>query len=1417
MQKPVRVLVDGSPAEVLMQADARATVSHVVTALGGESGAKLSVTPLGPVLDSGGGVSGSLPVLSAAGNSIVSSPDSAGSLARPVEPGTEGEALPRSVAGVGETYVLRGDMPLAKAPIPPGAGLAVAGPEADLPAAPAGMKSQFSYVPQPATDPKPLGLNVVTPPRPRLWFLNPWTLAVPIVPVVLFLVLALIFQHWFVFLLLGLSVLAGVAEVLAAVAQNRAAWLRFERDMAEIPPQINAAVAQRDAAVRGSITNLEDPRNALTPGLWGHATASMTVPVGFTRIFPEISLQPQLDPSGRAFKGWGPMVGGKAAQVGAASPETINQRALAIEDQALGQRHTGLEVVFVPADSGPLAVTGPKNLRGPALNQLLIRAALRFSPADLRVIVASAKPESWTWVDYLPHGMAVRETLGLEPVCSLAEENASRLRQALTSRPGILGSRQRLILVVDGEVPAGSAWEDLATDPGVWLINAVETLNMAVSEVRQNFDLANGTWQDFVQVIPGAGPRNPHSTASNGIPVQSARPTLLTVEPLLLTTANARKVAGVLANLKMPGKTAEPLPSSARLTDVFPLKQAEPRKVTEGTIDLSAAPIGFGANGPVELSLTDGKNAVVVGENQEARTNVIAAYLTGLALMCRPEDVNWLIFDTRATKWGALVETPHCLGLETGRGDGVFERLLRYLEAETVRRETWLDQARAGSLARARAAGKAGVPADLTLVLAAGEAFTSRQITQLAERIHMYRALGLHLILAYGDPEKLPRESLKYLPNRVIFSLEEAGLEAVSGTFEIQPHFPVPGRGILLAGGVGTGFQTLNTLLDEDFSNPESAPVRFQALGGLELPPVFSTAAGFVPAGINSPALRSGAVTPLSLLSGFFQSGQTTGPGWTSGLDGVYNLVKLGQSSDSEFRLGVVDDLSRQAVVPFGYSPDTQGNLLVAGSAGSGRTSVLRAVAADSLNTGGNPVALYVFAKDASFDSLATWANVGVVARSRDVETVADTIEYLGTLLRFRTEFAKQHGNRSFPELRAALKASAPGPAQSSAESQTAPVGQPAPAVPGFSVPGLSVDSPAMDYLNLTSRIIVMIDGLETVLESLPGATSGALLELITGGRAVGIHFVTTVDLVESVPAAWRGAFGMRILLDGKSVGRGILENDSRALQIAVLGNDTSEAGQARVLQSLQALATVPAYRIPSLPIPVLASALTPPGSGEMAVGLSSPGGVQINTTTSGIYLVAGGNGDVDQAVTLASLRWLAHSLRASSEDTGMVFLSPHSQDQDHPTIRALSRLNIWDAVACGISEFHDFYHQLLSVAEQKSPAGFPGLAIFIADFPGFTNSASAETALEDVIRAARANGHLVFASGNVAAWMVDSPLIKAVKAPVAGAALGLSVADTQALFGITVPQDGTIFPPGRGYWIQHGQAKKIHLPQENG
>jgi len=454
-----------------------------------------------------------------------------------------------------------------------------------------------------------------------------------------------------------------------------------------------------------------------------------------------------------------------------------------------------------------------------------------------------------------------------------------------------------------------------------------------------------------------------------------------------------------------------------------------------------------------------------------------------------------------------------------------------------------------------------------------------------------------------------------------------------------------------------------------------------------------------------------------------------------------------------------------------------------------------------------------------------------VVAHANEPETIADTIEYLVSRWRWRTEIALRNATRSFPELREVLRGEQLGEQSGEQNGAKAPnsatpgrdAGATHSANPGAipsATPG--ADSVAVGETDRGERIIVAIDGLEAVLESLPGASSASFLELITGGRVVGIHFVISAESVENLPAAWRGAFGMRIELNGSVPGRGLVADDPRAIQIAVLGNDPSEPAQTRILERLGTLAKTPAHRIGRLAVPVFATALTTAPKGEMALGLSAPGGRQINNITSGVYLIARGDGEVDRAVSLAVMRWLARSLRSSSPDTGMVLLSAQGREDSSPALETLAGLEIWDAVACGFADFRDFYHQLLSVAEQKSPPGFPGLAIFIADLPGFALNTDAAAAMADVIRAARNRGHLVFASGAAnsrdgLSWMTESELNAVVKAPAAGLSLGLSAADTTAIFGVSVSQDGTMFPPARGYWIHRGQATKIQLPQENG
>lgn len=1322
MLRPVRILLNRVPYEVLLQADSRATPAAVVRAMGGKSADKLVVTPLVPQLFSA--ATGALPIV----RDSVLAPDEP---RRPAQTLTNAAGMASPGKPPLQPFQISGLQPLWRSPIPPGAGLSVSSAK-DLPAAPRDLKSQVVFNPQPCDDARPEPARIELPPPPRLWTANPATLALVVAPIVILGLIALAAANSVAVALWVLSLFAAAAEVGVAAIQNRTEWSLYEANLAQVMPRTQLALRARDAQVRETLGTVA----RFDKDLWGYPIENLRLPVGLAATQAPVEF---LTPRTQRYRGIGRMASppglsgannpaAPGTDIAALPPNRIARREKALLGQATQGDYRSLEVVFADSQIGNLTVIGSAAARHEILRELVLRAALRYRPEDLGIVVLAAEAPQWTWAAYLPHATKAREWLGCEPVAPLSEEAAARLMRNTENWAQSNASR-RLLIVVDGSLPAGSPLEHL--EGPAWLVNGVERAEAVLPQMHQVIDLYSAT---FVEAAPGAGATgNTHREVTfSGCATQTAS-----------------QMAGILAALSTPERSPEPLPTAANLTDWWIEARFETATQSENPAEalILSAPIGFSRQDAVSLDLNDGKNAVIVGDSTAARANVIATFLAGLALRRTPQEVNFILFDSRGTDWGELTLAQHCLGLETAPGNQVFDRLMTYLEAETKRREDWLSNCGYSTLAAARNAGKA-VPAHLIIALASADTFTSRQLGDLTERLHLYRSLGLHLIMAIGDPRALPPESLRNLSNRIILDTPVEPEHPIWANFapaKGRELFSYPGRALMLSAGVGTEIQTMNALRSVNLRDTDTAPVRFLPLGQAAFPESLAS-------GSSSQLQR-----PLTVVAPRFRTGKNTGRRWLNGLDEVYDVAQL-RTRPGVFSLGVQDDAADQKLVNIEFNPSQHGGLLVCGEEGAGKTTALRTLAAASL-VAKIPCDLYVLTGDEDLDRLENWPNVGVVAHANEPETMADTIEYLDELVRSRDAKALEVGAKDLSELR------------------------------------------KHEDVPLT---LLLIDDLEEVLEHLPASASGQLLEIISTGRQVGVHLAVSARERIAVPKSWRPAFGMRLYLRGNPPGRGLVEGDSREAQVAILGSNPDLAKQNSLLEHLGKMIQQQAQKISRLEYPVYAANLSAAPKGQMSLGFGAPAGDQINSITSGVYLVAA----ADAAQRENALGWLTRSVRLASNDTGLVLLAPAETK--------LSEIQLFDATAIGFAELDDFYHQLLSVADKTAPPGFPGLALIVVDLPEYIRNSEANAQLTKIVETVRRSGHLMFASGSPAGWQQSSALCATVKSPAQGLALGLKADEVSRIFSVSVPQDGTVFPAGRGYWIHRSFVRKLQLPQES-
>ncbi|UOE44627.1 FtsK/SpoIIIE domain-containing protein [Agromyces larvae] len=334
----------------------------------------------------------------------------------------------------------------------------------------------------------------------------------------------------------------------------------------------------------------------------------------------------------------------------------------------------------------------------------------------------------------------------------------------------------------------------------------------------------------------------------------------------------------------------------------------QPAGELDGRARLRAV-VGRSADDTVELDLVaDGPHALVAGTTGSGKSEFLLAWVAALAAAYPPEAVAFLLVDFKGgAAFAPLIGLPHVTGVVTDLDESEARRAVASLRAELRHREQVLTTAGARDLT---SLGATTTLPRLVVVVDEYQAMIERfpalgeVIADLAAR---GRSLGVHLVLAAQRPNGVVREAITAnCPLRISLRvLAAADSTAVIGS-DLAARLPaeVPGRAVLVRGdGRPTPFQ--------------SALADAAALERLHL-----RRAGAAPA--RRPWL---APLPHRLPADHPE------------------LVAVRRSADGSVVFGLADDPGRQRRVAAGWHPDRDGNLLVVGAPGSGRTGALDAVA----------------------------------------------------------------------------------------------------------------------------------------------------------------------------------------------------------------------------------------------------------------------------------------------------------------------------------------------------------------------------------------------------------------------------------------------------------------------------------------
>jgi S-DNA-T family DNA segregation ATPase FtsK/SpoIIIE len=795
---------------------------------------------------------------------------------------------------------------------------------------------------------------------------------------------------------------------------------------------------------------------------------------------------------------------------------------------------------------------------------------------------------------------------------------------------------------------------------------------------------------------------------------------------------------------------------------------------------------------------THGPHALVGGTTGAGKSEFLQAWVMGLAAEHSPARVTFLFVDYKGgAAFGDCVRLPHAVGLVTDLSPHLVARALTSLNAELRYREEILRSAKAKDLLELERRGEGEIPPSLVIVVDEFAAL-AQEVPEFVDGVvnvaQRGRSLGLHLILATQQPAGVIKGNLRANTNlRVALRMADPDDSVdVVGTPQAAAFDPgIPGRALAKMGPTRlTPFQSgyvggwtsaqppkpIVTVEDFGFGQGATWEEQEEALVGAERPQ-----------GPNDLHRM------VSTIRGAFDSSGMAAPRrpWLDTLANVYDLARSPQSrTDSELIFGVLDAPERIQQDPVAFLPDHDGNMVVYGTGGSGKSTFLRTLGiVAGLSTRGGPC--HVYGLDfgtRGLQMLETLPHVGGIINGDDQERVT---RLLGMLRRTVDDRAVRY---------AAVSAGSIGQYRSMAKMPQEP------------------------------RILVLLDGIGPFRQTYEAGPLSRWFDMFQGiaadGRQVGVHMVVSADRQAAVPAALASVIQRRLVLrlagdvecsmlgvppDAFAVdsppGRGFL--DGHEVQVAVLGGTATTPRQADAIAALgselRRLDRPPPAPVGRLTDRVRLVELPVEVGGLPALGIADDTLAPMGFAPEGSLLVIG----PPQSGKTTVVATIALSLRRYRPSSTFAYLGSVQSP--------LSAASYWFDMACGPDDVaglaKDLAGRLTSASERAS-----GLVVVIEGIAEFLNT-PADGPLQELLKACRASGSFVIANGETSTMSSSWPLLQPLKAPRHGIALQPDQIDGDSVFRTSFPRASRVeFPPGRGWYIRGGKVRRIQcaLPEDD-
>jgi S-DNA-T family DNA segregation ATPase FtsK/SpoIIIE len=884
-------------------------------------------------------------------------------------------------------------------------------------------------------------------------------------------------------------------------------------------------------------------------------------------------------------------------------------------------------VVLPLAECGAIGVTGSADQVRALARGMLMSLTVLHSPHDVTVTVLTAHgPAAWDWIRALPHA---RQPGAREGAARVGHDHDSirlrlaELHSALEARrPGTSHGRGRPgssrcdVVVLDGshQLRMESGLAALLRDgpaAGIYFLCLDDSVARLPPECRRAVVQLSDDLGAIMAEVHGPA-YNVAAVVADAVSLRVSEVTAQTMSPI---------------REEGPRDGVDALPSAVRFLDLAGLEPPAPERIrslwASGGRSTQAL-LGWRQDGPFVVDLSQGPHMLIAGTTGSGKSELLQTLVASLAVVNRPDAMNFVLVDYKGgAAFRGCAPLPHTVGMVTDLDEFEVERALVSLRAELQRRKAILAHAGMSDIRLYWDALRTMPGADplprLVIVVDEFAVMAEQLPAQLKSLVNIGqqgRSLGIHLVLATQRPTGVVTADLRANINLRI-ALRVASPEDSRDVIETVDAARIP-----VENSAGRAYAWLGG----------GRPAAFQA--------------ALVTGSRPDPAQPSDLAALAAALREAARQEQIPwrGSPWRAplpdalSLDQIPGLLapggRLPAPPPGQLVFGVVDKPAAQQQVPAVFDVARSGHLLVAGAPQSGRTTLLRTLAASLIaQVHPNDAHLYVFDGGGGLAALSALPHCGAVVTSAEPDRADRLLARLTSELSRRTRLLSAGGYGDLAEYRQAQH-----------------------------------DATAPPFL------LIFIDRYDAFVTAVEQIDHGQLIEqlqrLIRDGLGAGIRVVATGDrtlLTGKLAALAEDKIVLRMAdhtdygllgLNTRSVpavmpsGRGIRLPSAELLQVALVSADAQGAAQNGELRARAAQAGRPTsrpFRVDPLPMAITFEQACELSAGPGAGVLVGAGGddlSQVRVETPGL-LTIGPSGSGRSTALAVQARSLAQEGRS--------------------------------------------------------------------------------------------------------------------------------------------------------------------------